>query len=379
MNLLTAIRIAPLVTLLAGCAWHPPPEPPRMTHIYGEVRQLPDDGDGLGWLAVRAGWAMDPIGREGLARVAAALLEQQGAEMISFGAERVIYSVDPAGAERLAAWLAAPQISGEALQRAVASVQAAGRSMKCAQIADAALDQLMLGGHPYGGPGWGRGSVLPTITPDEARAFLMGRYVKDGIALEGMEGWLWDGLPVTLSRAPIPAPLPPPPEALPEGQQAQLWVVTAPAGGCEGLASYAEPPLGDWEPIRLAWRKESGRTPDLRLQRPVRLVGDGEQIQRRITEGFDAGALQEAADISGTLTFRLERLLLASPVAAPPGPVVPLSGEEAARLNGLLRQWLDSGPRLRVVVSTDAALWTGADGRPKPGVSGIVAASEMFE
>lgn len=368
--------IAPpaLLTLLwIACAWHPPPEPPRMSAVYGQVRQLPMDPDGIGWLAARAGWAMDPAGREGTADIAARLIAQQGAELVSLGAERVLFSVAPEHAGAVAAWISDPVITPEALLQARTSLPA----LSCEDIAEAALDRLLMSGHPYAGPPWGRDTARATITPVELRNFILARYVKDGIAVEGLDGHLWDRLPATLSQPQTPAPLPAPMagEATSLAGEAALWVVipAAPAS-CEAVASYAEPALRDWEPIRLAWHQEVGYGGDLRLQRPIRMVGQNAAIQRRISEGFSVASYQTALDSARLLLPRLERLLLDLPDPERP----PVDAAEADRLNALLRGWLHGGPRLRVVVSKDATPWIGPGGTPGPGVAGIVTTEELY-
>ena len=365
-----------LLMLLAvvGCAFHPPAEPPRLSVAEGPLRRV--DGDGESLLAVRAGSAYDPPGREGLAQVAATMLEAHGARVLEVGPELALFEVDPARAADLAQWLGAPSLDGAALAAVVEPL--IERSPSCEEVAEAALDRWQFSGHPYRGPVAGRRSTLATLSPAEVIAFLRARYTRDGMALRGPEIPALNQLSSRISPRVTPAALAP---AGLDG--AATLVVRAPAGyDCGAVASDQEPEdLQIWSWAQRAWAAEQpmvdgliqGQRLDFRVQRPLRWVGDRERIRERSEKGWDASAWQ-AAQIGELSAAPLGHLLFGQPPIRPHSPVA-----YSPAWNQQLRDWFVDGPHRVVVVTGDVTEYLDGEGHPRPGVLTVATFEDLFQ
>jgi hypothetical protein len=172
---------------------------------------------GVARVAVRAGSAYDPPGREGLAFVTAhAIAAQVEGTRVTVGPDVVRFELPVGGLPDLGrAMVADPPPA--ALGQAVAVAREALVPRDCAQAAELAWRVAAYAGHPYGHAEAGRTSVLPTLTAVEAGNLARARYVREAarVALGGdtpearaAAAAALEGLPVRLSRSPVPAPRP---------------------------------------------------------------------------------------------------------------------------------------------------------------------------
>lgn len=181
----------------------------------GPVRTVPLPAGEPVRVAVRAGSAHDPPGREGLAWVTAHAIAAAGGATVDVGAEAVVYSVAVEGVPALALALAAPP-SLERVAAARTDAAQALADLDCRALAERAWDTWIYTGHPYGHAPEGRLSVLPTLTALEVAAFQQVRYVRSvavvGVPVGvGLDPGLFGSLPPRLSASPVPAvrlPLP---------------------------------------------------------------------------------------------------------------------------------------------------------------------------
>jgi hypothetical protein len=161
-------------------------------------------------VAVRAGAASDPIGKEGLAWwVAQAIVAGAEPEIrVVVDEDLTSFSVDCAagqpdcGADLGARIAAGP--SADALDRARDARPPA--AMVPGGPAGAALQALLFVGHPYGHPISGRDGVFPTLTHADAVAFHAAAYVRSSV-VGGVAGA--PAGPLTDALAQLPGRLPP--------------------------------------------------------------------------------------------------------------------------------------------------------------------------
>lgn len=360
-----------LLGAVAGCAFHPPANPPRLAIANGPMRRAAIPGETTTLLAVRAGSAYDPPGREGLARVAAGLAEHHGAHLVEFGPEVVIFQMDLSQSEALLSWLRAPTPSAAELSLQVE--EQLRWPWSCEELAEAALDRWQFSGHPYRGPQRGRQSTLPTLTAAEVGAFVQARYVKDGMATSGTAVPGLDELSSQLSRRVTPAALAPSPLTT-----TLTLVVKGPPGfSCGAMASDAEVDPDLVRRAKLAWDLEKrrddlyvpGQMLDLRVQRPLRLVGDLEKIRPRVDQGWGDETWAMVAGREAP-TAALSRLLLEQPLA-------PHDGGDG--WNQQIHQLLVEQPHRVVVVTPDVTEYLNGEGMPLPGVLPVVTPEDLFQ
>ncbi len=209
LSLLRPLGAAALVfPFFSGCWWARNPGPAAFDAAQGPVSLVSQRAAGPATyltVAVRAGSAHDPVGKEGLAALTAQLLRQGGAgaltpegvderlyglgtdisvvvdkELVTFRTRALHEDLGPV-AELVADLLLHPRldpvafgrIKGEAtdwLTRGIlGSDEALGAEL---------FDTWLYEGHPYGHPVEGRAGVLPTLTLDDVRAFLDERYLR---------------------------------------------------------------------------------------------------------------------------------------------------------------------------------------------------------
>jgi len=202
-----------LWTALAACTWSRAPGPAPAVVAVEPVRVVGQPTAGaITWLDVtlRAGSAHDPIGQEGLAWHAAALLRQGGAggrdeqavedllyslgtdvevmvdrELVSFRV-RCLTEDLPEVTDLLGDMLLEPELSEETL------VRLAGDSKRTLErsIAEndevlgmAAMEAWMFEGHRYGHQPRGRSGVVETLTVSDVRGFVDERYIRPATVL----------------------------------------------------------------------------------------------------------------------------------------------------------------------------------------------------
>ncbi len=237
--------------LLAACAYHPPVETPALVAAAGPVRAVPLPAGEPLRLALRAGSAHDPPGREGLAWVTAHAVAAAAGATFEVGPEVVVFSVAPDRAAALAAALAAsPTTERVAAAREAAAAALAG--LDCAALAERAWDAWMYAGHPYGHAPEGRLSVLPTLSVAEVTGFQEVRYVRSVAVLgvpsgSSVDAGAFTTLPPRLSQSPVPAAtLPPPPERAlvvhAEGRRCVVAGHPAPPDAADAMAAAAFSP-----------------------------------------------------------------------------------------------------------------------------------------
>jgi hypothetical protein len=218
-----------MLLLLAACAFRPPAETPALVAAEGPVQTVPLPAGEPLRVALRAGSAHDPPGREGLAWVAAHAIAAAAGATVEVGPEIVVFTPAPDGANALAAALAAPP-SDARVADAQSAALAALAGLDCRGLAARAWDAWVYAGHPYGHAPEGRSSVLPTLTTSEVAAFQQVRYVRS-VAVVGVPSGVtvdtraFESLPPRLSVSPVPAvrlPLP----------MARVLVVTAEDARC---------------------------------------------------------------------------------------------------------------------------------------------------
>jgi hypothetical protein len=195
--------------LFLACAYHPPAETPALLAAAEPIVTIEQANTQV---AIRAGSAYDPPGREGLAWVTAHAVAAAAGATVEVGPEIVVFSTtDPA---KLAVSLAAPPTAEQVHTSAAAAAESLAAS-DCATLASAAWDAWVYVGHPYGHAPMGRRSVLTTLTTAEVAGFQQLRYVRSVAALGAPDTThraAFDALPPRLSRSPTPATIPPLPE-----------------------------------------------------------------------------------------------------------------------------------------------------------------------
>lgn len=357
-------------------------------------------------VAVRAGSAYDPPGRDGLAYVTAlAIAKAAGPDVaLDFGMEMVTYSVPMEGLAALGAALSRPP---DALGTPAVGAPA------CAELAASAWDLWVFAGHPYGHRPTGRDSTLPTFTWEEIRGFQSARYVRDGVRVGipapgtvaagaaaagpgaggGSVGATLDGLPKVLSRSPTPTTLP----AL--GGEGVLVIEApvsapcaavgnrAPGVGTAARRAAAAVARGAWggapfEPTRL-----DGRFLLLRpLDASAGASGAGDlwsEYAALGSEGLDdvafsrgRAAALEALDAAEELRGAFAVALLGAPTVDAVRAALRYTGRE--EVNREIAAVIDARTVRVVLVTPDATAYRGSEGNPLPGVQAILKAEELF-
>lgn len=204
-----------MLLLVAACAFRPPAETPALVAAEGPVRSLPLPASEPVRVALRAGSAHDPPGREGLAWITAHAIAATAGASVDVGAEVVVYSTAIEGVPALSLALSVPPSSERVAAARIEAAQALA-DLDCRALAERAWDSWIYAGHPYGHAPEGRLSVLPTLTTQEVAAFQEVRYVRS-VAVVGVPAGaavdlgLFGALPPRLSVSPVPAvrlPLP---------------------------------------------------------------------------------------------------------------------------------------------------------------------------
>ncbi|MDP2312331.1 MAG: hypothetical protein Q8P41_05455 [Pseudomonadota bacterium] len=231
-----------MLFLFVACAVHPPVETPALVLAAGPVRTVPLPAGERVRVALRAGSAHDPPGREGLAWVTAhAIAAAAGAE-VEVGAEIVVYAAPLESVPALALALAAPPSAERVAAAREAAVQTLD-GLDCRALAERVWDSWIYAGHPYGHAPEGRRSVLPTLTATEVAAFQEVRYVRS-VAVVGVptgarvDAAAFDTLPPRMSVSPVPSVRLPLPDA-------RVLVVTAPDRRCLVAGHPTDAPSGD--------------------------------------------------------------------------------------------------------------------------------------
>lgn len=186
--------------LLACQPYRPPAEIPALERAQA-VRRVEVAGPPR--VAIRAGSAFDPPGREGLAWTAARVMAGRVGAEVRVGREIVELELRQ-GVDPLA------RIWGEPVSEAEVVAVAVAPERSCLEQAEDAYAVWAWAGHPYGHPVWGRRSTLPTITAAEVQNFVGRWWVRDAIA-STVEAPALRLAPARLVRAPVPTFLPSPP------------------------------------------------------------------------------------------------------------------------------------------------------------------------
>lgn len=240
---------------LLACTFHAPPTAPALSVANAPVRvvAVPTLSEDV-VVAVAAGSAYDPPGREGLAWLTAHLIGLAAKTTPEVGPELVIFRVPIGEIPTLSQALVNPPITAEWL----AAVPPPRWLDDCGAIAKAALDISLFAGHPYGHPVWGRSSTRASLSAAEVRAFYDRRYVRGATAAAAqnptdLAGHL-DGLAPRTASPITPTVLPPLTTSLPA-----LLVVSAPVehpclafGNREALPSDPTA-LAALDVVRAAW------------------------------------------------------------------------------------------------------------------------------
>lgn len=172
-------------------------------------------------IAFRGGSAMDPAGKEGLADMAAALLDEGAGEYdsqgfqglledlsvrLGFDASREAFfgSVQTLSENREDAFrllrlaLSEPHFEAEAVNRIRGQLQARLRRSEedPDTIANRTLTRLLFPDHPYGRPSRGTPESIAAITADDLRAFIKARFGRNNLII----GAVGDIAPQELAR-----------------------------------------------------------------------------------------------------------------------------------------------------------------------------------
>jgi len=296
-----------MLLLLAACAFRPPAEVPALVAAEGPVQTLPLPAGEPLRVALRAGSAHDPPGREGLAWVVAHAVAAAAGATVEVGPEIVVFTPAPDGAAALAAALAAPP-SEARVADARAAALAALAGLDCRALAERAWDTWVYAGHPYGHAPEGRASVLPTLTMNEVTAFQQVRYVRS-VAVVGVPSGTavdlraFEALPPRLSLSPVPSarlPLPTARVLVVTAEDARCLVAGHPAAAADTNAAVAAL-LAAPEALVLTQRRE-----------PRRLVA------LPLPPGFDVSARVAAVLDGGWLPLWQASRALAPEVTLPP-------------------------------------------------------------
>jgi zinc protease len=393
-----------------GC-WSPKPGPVPVDLASAPVQVVAQPVQGpVTWItiAVRAGSAHDPVGKEGLAALTAQMLREGGAGdrtpeavdtllyrlgtdiSVVVGKELVTYRVKvltedlPLVTSLLADMFVAPALDPDTHARLV-DEQADALTKGILQDDEATglevLDNLLYAGHPYGHPVSGRGGVVPTLTLQDVRTFLDTHYLRSVVVL-GVAGsavaedgsWKPDaaaatdlnGLGAALSTLPADIYDAPTPKRVPAVEGRSLLVVeksTESTGIHFGHPTELNRGHPDWPAMLLAFtalgehRQSHGRLyRALREDRGLN-YGDYAYIERYTQAGWSSR--QE----TGTSRVQNPFYVWIRPVAAPDGPFT-LRG--ATRLvedfveNGLTEDEFDLTRRY---LEGRVALWADDPGR----------------
>jgi hypothetical protein len=277
--------------LLAACAFRPPAETPALVAAEGPVQTLPLPAGEPVRVALRAGSAHDPPGREGLAWVTAHAIAASAGATVEVGPEVIVFSLSAESVPALALALAAPP-SPERIAAARLDAAQALADLDCRALAERAWDTWIYTGHPYGHAPEGRLSVLPTLTAQEVAAFQEVRYVRS-VAIVGIPAGapvdpaVFASLPPRLSVSPVPSvrlPLP----------AAKVLVVTAEGKRCL-VAGHPTPAGAIAAPTVDSLLAGPDASAAARRRQPRRLVSlplpPGFDIAPRVTQVLDGAWL----------------------------------------------------------------------------------------
>ena len=338
--MIRSLRYGVLASAL-GC-WKPNPGPVPAELASAPVRVVARPVQGpVTWItiAIRAGSAHDPVGKEGLAALTARMLREGGAgDRTPEAVDRLLYrlgtDVDVVVGKELVTLRA--KVLTEDLAP-IASLLAdmftrpmwddAARVRVSEEHADAlakgiladdeatgleVLDNLLYAGHPYGHPTTGRGGVVPMLTTDDVRSFFETHYLRSTVVL-GVAGsavaedgnWVADApagadlrsLHASLSTLPDDLYDAPTPKRVPAVEGRSLVVVEKPT---ESTGVHFGHPTGlhrghpDWPAMLLAFtalgehRQGHGRLYQaLREERGLN-YGDYAYIERYTQAGWSS-------------------------------------------------------------------------------------------
>jgi hypothetical protein len=184
--------------LLACRPYTAPPEPPALV----AAQAVRVEAAKARRLAVRAGSAFDPPGREGLAWVAARIAASRIDAEVTVGRE--IVDLELRGGTDAVGRIWDPITDAEVAAAARMPVRS------CLGQAEDAYAAWAWAGHPYGHPVWGRSSTLSTIRAVEVEQFLARWWVRAAIQASEEMPALSRAAP-RLVRAPVPHFAPEPP------------------------------------------------------------------------------------------------------------------------------------------------------------------------
>ncbi len=385
-----------MVLLLAACAFRPPAVTPALVAAEGPVRTLSLPAGDPVRVALRAGSAHDPPGREGLAWVTAYAVAQAAGATVEVGPEVVVYTTSVEGLPALASALAAPP-TAEQVADARASAVLALSKLDCRALAERAWDTWIYTGHPYGHAPEGRLSVLPTLTEQEVAAFQEVRYVRSVAVVGVPEGAaldlsLLESLPPRLSISPVPSARLPLPDA-------RVLVVTAEGQRCLVAGHPADPDAPSSGGVEALLEGPDGPVASLRRQ-PRRLVAldlaPEVDVAARVADVLGGGwvpSWQAGRVLAPEATIPAARTLgdhllashpwpsLAHPVGGATGAAAdvatpPVPSPEAP-LDALLASWLTPA-EIRAVVVLPPGEPTPLESLSTSGVQGAVPAKELL-
>ena len=357
-----------LVALATVGCWSGNPGPVPVDIASAPVRIVAQPVQGpVTWItvAVRAGSAHDPVGKEGLAALTARMLREGGAGdrtpeavdkllyrlgtdiQVVVGKELVTYRVKvltedlPLVTSLLADMFTAPVLDADTRTRITEELS---DTLTKGILADdeatglEVLDNWMYAGHPYGHAVSGRGGVVNTLTVDDVQDFLDTRYLRSTVVL-GVAGaavaddgaWVsdlpasadLDALHAALSTLPDTIYDAPTPKRVPAVNGRELLVVekaTESTGIHFGHPTELHRGHPDWPAMLLAFtalgehRQSHGRLYQaLREERGLN-YGDYAYIERYTQAGWSSR--QE----TGTGRVQNPFYVWVRPVAAPDGP-----------------------------------------------------------
>lgn len=382
------MTLLPILLLALGCAWHPPRETPALVAAEGPVEVVRTPAGEPLRVALRAGSAHDPSGREGLAWVTAHAVAAEAGARVEVGPEIVVFTVSPERAGALAEALATAPSEARVAEARVAAA-AALEALDCAAVAERAWDAWVYAGHPYGHAPEGRLSVLPTLTAAEVAGFLGERYVRSVAVLgvpagDPVDAAAFERLPPRLSRSPTPAR-----SIAPEGR---VLVVRAPDRRClvaghpgeadaaDALAAAAFAP-GD---VVGAARREPRRV--VRLPIPPDRAPEG-LVAEVLTGGWlpmwqasralaPEATIPAARPLADVLLARHPYPSLARPAGAPP-TVADVRTPAPADLEARLGAWL-TPDEVRVVVVLPEGASADFESRRAADVQLVATFPELF-
>jgi zinc protease len=207
------IRLLALALVLSACVPHLPPGPAAHLVAEGPVALVGQPGSGPAthiYLSVRAGSAMDPVGQEGVASLAAQLLREGGAgerdgaavdaalyalgtdievvvdkELVTFRT-RALHGDMETAASILGDILLAPKLDGDSFLRLRSEARHAlevGIAQSDEALGLEVMDSWMHAGHPYGHPVEGRSGALEVVDVAAVKAFVADRYLRASVVL----------------------------------------------------------------------------------------------------------------------------------------------------------------------------------------------------